>query len=79
MKLQIGVYSHSHEPRIRDVDGADLVELALSQSSTLCSGELESMRNKIERLSAIVGRLIDKLPESERLSVVQLYDVKAVE
>lgn len=79
MKIKIGVYSHSGAPRIRDFNGPSLVEMALSQSTMFSNGELENMRAQIDKLSAIVGRLLEKLPESEWLEVVQIYGVEAAE
>lgn len=58
-----------------DMDGHGLVMRACHNDSR--DGELEGMQSRLDTLCAIVGRLIDELPESRRLEIAGLqYDLE---
>lgn len=76
MKISIGLYSHSLNKRIRDVNAVDLVDMAVSNAPGHGDGTIEALNAKVEKLSSIVGRMLEKLPESEWLEVVQIYGVE---
>lgn len=48
----------------RDVDGEELVKLAIYKE--------EDLQRQLQKLAEIVGRLVDKLPEEARLEVCGL-------
>lgn len=66
--------SHWHKFNTPDgtmsIDGEGLVGRALEDG--YARGELESLQERINTLSQIVGRLIDELPEDRRIEVAGL-------
>lgn len=78
MKVKLCKYRGSTEGRVHDFSGASMVEHALDQAVPYHGGTIEQLEAKVAKLACIVGRLMEKLPESEWLDVVELYAAEEV-
>jgi len=57
---------------IQQVSGSDMIRVALSEATDYHAGQIESLNSKLERLSDIVGRMLDEMPVQKALDIVQL-------
>jgi hypothetical protein len=53
-------------------DGGQLVRYSLEQASYLVDGATETLAARVERLAEIIGMLVDRVPEADRIEVCQL-------
>lgn len=57
---------------VEHIGGEELVQMSLRQADMLSSGAVESAVARQERLAAIVGRILDLIPEKEWLQVTDM-------
>lgn len=68
----------SDENGVTHMNGEDLVEFSLQEATMLTTGDLECANARVSRLAEIIGRLVDLVPENQRLEVVGTYSLAQV-
>lgn len=57
----------------RELNAREVVEAHIKEAPDYHDGELESLRRKQERMAGILAAVVDSLPDSQALEVIQSF------